>query len=394
MAYALCCWEYGIRQTRLLGRRGALVIAGAILLAVAGCANSTASAQSRGNNPISGELPHFSDWRAAYLAPDGRAHVVTLDGKTVLAGPALPDLTSYGLSVTSAGVAPDGKLLAYGAVDLNLVDLTGRMPPRSVSVYGGVNGLVWSPDETKLFSYVGGGNFLYVTLSTGQQTNVTPGHGIGGEEGWIDNTHLAAVSNQGAGYGTDAEGDKIPTSTELDLLDVTNGQVHTIATIQGGGPTGFQFVISPDGTQALYYDSRVRDLSFTPQTALINLTTGNVTLLPAIAQATGADFSSVSWRPGTDTLAVSTGFTENGDLKTWLIDVGADTATQIGPTGYTMGWAPNSGPLVLSSGWQSGIGLGPYTLTAVTCASGAQCSATTLTKNAMTFTFLGFVRNP
>ncbi len=59
-----------------------------------------------------------------------------------------------------------------------------------------------------------------------------------------------------------------------------------------------------------------------------------------------------------------------------------------------MGWAPNNGPLVLSWGWQTGVGQGPYTLTAVTCVSSAQCSTATLTKNAMTFTFLGFVHNP
>jgi hypothetical protein len=60
-----------------------------------------------------------------------------------------------------------------------------------------------------------------------------------------------------------------------------------------------------------------------------------------------------------------------------------------------MGWAPDNGPLVLSSGWQSKIGQGPYTLSVVTCASGIQCSGgTTLTQKAMTFPLLGFMRNP
>lgn len=391
-------WARRNRQTRLVGSRhratwGIVIVA---LLVLAGCAQSTtpASSHTQGHNTSSSALPHFSDWRAVYLAPDGRAHIVSLDGKSDLAGPALPDLTSNGLVVSSAGVGPNGKLLAYGATALDLVDLTGRTPPRTVSVYGGVNNLIWSPDGTKLYSYLGGGQFSLVSLPTGQATNVTPGQGVVGEVGWIDTTHLAAVSDQGASFVTDSSGDRFATSTELASVDVTTDQVRTIATFQGVGPTAFDFAVSPSGTQALYFDAPFRAFPFTPQVALVNLTTGNVTPLPTIAQTTGASFSAIAWRPGTDTLAVSTGFTENGDLKTWLIDVGADTASKIAPTGYPLGWAPDNGPLILSSGWQSSIGLGPYTLSAVTCASGVQCSGATLTEHAMTFAFLGFVRNP
>jgi hypothetical protein len=365
-----------------------------VLMVLAGCAPSAAPATSRGRSTAPGVLPHFSDWRAVYRAPDGRPHIVSLDGKIDLAGPALPDLTSYGLVVTNAGVGPDGKLLAYGATDLDLVDLTGQTPARSVSVYGGVYNLMWSPDGSKLYSFPGGGQFDALSLPSVQATNVTPGHGTFDEVGWIDNSHFVAVSTEGTGSVTVGPGIQLTTSVKLDSLDITNDQVRTVATIQGGGPTVFRFIVSPDGTRALYFDARFRDVPFTPQAALINLATGAVTSLPAIAQATGADFSKVAWRPGTDTLAVSTDDTENGDPKTWLLDVGADTATQIDATGYPMGWAPDNGPLVLSSGWESGIGRGPYTLSAVTCASGPQCSRTTLTTKAITFTFLGFTRNP
>ena len=74
--------------------------------------------------------------------------------------------------------------------------------------------------------------------------------------------------------------------------------------------------------------------------ALINLVTGHVTPLPDIAQAIGADFSRVAWRLGTNTVAVSTGYTENGNVQTWLLDVKADTAMSIGSLGHPMGWVP------------------------------------------------------
>jgi Tol biopolymer transport system component len=397
-------WARRNRETGLIAGRRVWGLVAIGLVVLAGCgqtitpassqSHSTATpAKSQGTSTPAGALPHFSDWRAVYMGPDGRAHIVTFDGKTDLAGPALPDLTSYGLNVTGAGVGPDGKLLAYGADYLNLVDLTGQTPPRSVSVYGGVNDLIWSPDGSKLYSYVGGGQFSYVSVPSGQATNVTPGSGIAGEVGWIDNTHLAAVSYQGASFATDGNGDQIPTSATLDSVDIATDQVRTIATIQGGGPTTFQFVVSPDGTQVLYFDATFRGLPFTPQAALINLATGNVTPLPTIAEATGTDFIRVAWRPGSDTLAVSSSL--SGPMKTWLIDVRSDTATQIVPTGFPVGWAPDNGPLVLSSGWQSGIGLGPYTLHAVTCATGSpRCSSTILTEQSMNFTFLGFARNP
>jgi hypothetical protein len=395
-------WARRNRQTGLIAGRRVWGLAAIALVVLAGCGNSTipavsqghstaTPARSQGTSTPAGALPHFSDWRAVYMGPDGRAHIVTLDGKIDLAGPVLPDLTSYGLNVTNAGVEPDGKLLAYGADNLNLVDLTGRTPPRSLPVYGGGD-LIWSPDGSKLYSYVGGGQFSFVSVPSGQATNVAPGSDIADEVGWIDNTHLAAVSYQGASFVTDGYGDTLPTSAKLDSFDITTDKSRTIATIQGGGPTTFQFIVSPDGTQALYFDATFRDLPFTPQVALISLATGTVTPLPTIAEATGADFSRVEWRPGTDTLAVSSSLT--GPMKTWLIDVGADTVTHIVPTGFPVGWVPDNGPLVLSSGWQSGIGQGPYTLRAVTCTGGARCNSTTLTEQAMTFTFLGFMRSP
>jgi hypothetical protein len=354
---------------------------------------ATANAQARPHVPAASPqlLPHFSDWRVAYLGLDGVVHAVTLDGKTDVKGPALPDLTMTGLNVNSAGVGPDGKLLAYGADYLNLVDLTGQTPPRSLPGYGGGR-LLWSPDGSELYAYYGGGDFAYISLPSGQATNVSPEPNAADEVGWIDNTHLAAVSYQGASYGSDGMGDTVPTSATLVSLDITTKQVRSIATMQGSGPAVHQFVISPDRTQALYFDGSFRSAPFTPQAALINLATGGVTPLPAIAATLSASPGLVVWRPGTNTLAVVSSVT--GSQKTWLVDVGRDSATPVAATGYPMGWVPDNGPLVLSSAYGSSIGQGPYTLTALSCTSGTQCSTTMLTDQAMTFAFLGFIRNP
>ena len=110
-------------------------------------------------------LPHFSDWRVAYLGLDGVVHAVTLDGTTDVKGPRCPTPRStaqerteryksvYGLD--SAGIAPDGKTLAYTVTvtaRLELVDLTGQVPPRSIFLYGGCYDIMWSPDGTKVLT--------------------------------------------------------------------------------------------------------------------------------------------------------------------------------------------------------------------------------------------------
>jgi hypothetical protein len=102
--------------------------------------------------------------------------------------------------------------------------------------------------------------------------------------------------------------------------------------------------------------------------------------------------SGLAWRPGTHTVAASIGFNENGNLTTLLLDLAHDTATPLSVTGYPTAWAPDDGPLILTSGWQSLINEGPLQFTAVSFAADGTPSATVLTKNTYTFTFLGFVK--
>lgn len=103
-------------------------------------------------------------------------------------------------------------------------------------------------------------------------------------------------------------------------------------------------------------------------------------------------FSDLAWRPGTETIAASTGFNENGDLRTWMLDLTHDSATPLTVTGYPMAWVPNDGPLILSSDFESVIGGGRYIIQAARCAASGQCAATTLTTVAYHYNFLGLVR--
>lgn len=153
-------------------------------------------------------------------------------------------------------------------------------------------------------------------------------------------------------------------------------------------------MLSPDGKYVLFSNAECQGLPFTPLVDEIDMTSGVVTPLPGIEHATNAGFTSVAWQAGTDRVAVSTGYGVNGDLQTWLLTLGQDRAQQLPGAGFAGGWAPGSNTLVLTSGQDTIIGRGPYILSALEVnASGQAQTLTTLTSGAMTFPFLGFVRN-
>ena len=64
-------------------------------------------------SPTPAAFPAFTDWRVAYLGKDSLLHIVTMDGKTDLAGPFLPDLAAQGLNLATPAVSRDGRGLAY-----------------------------------------------------------------------------------------------------------------------------------------------------------------------------------------------------------------------------------------------------------------------------------------
>src|SRR5690348_7261850 len=88
-------------------------VAIACLLAVAGCGTVVASKPTQRPSPTQRtatatstptNLPNFTDWRAAYLAADGKLHVVTLDGRQDLAGAPVTGMWMNGLSLSTAHI--------------------------------------------------------------------------------------------------------------------------------------------------------------------------------------------------------------------------------------------------------------------------------------------------
>jgi hypothetical protein len=61
--------------------------------------------------------------------------------------------------------------------------------------------------------------------------------------------------------------------------------------------------------------------------------------------------------------------------------------------GDVAGWSPDGTTLIFSTGYQLGVGSGPYTISAVSLASGSGAPrVTVLTTAATSFPFIGFVR--
>jgi WD40-like Beta Propeller Repeat len=174
-------------------------------------------------------LPVFSDWRAAYIAADGKVHIAALDGSSNITGPALSlnagdtrgGIGNYqGGSVLfqAAAVSPDGHTLAYvnqppqpagaGIAQPNgpieLVPLAGGGADHAVNA--SANDVYWSPDGQYIAfdGTVNGQVGVYVAeartgrVSTIPQTQSPSPLSYSHVIGWIDSNHLAVVNSQGS----------------------------------------------------------------------------------------------------------------------------------------------------------------------------------------------------
>ncbi len=374
---------------RAIGRalRG-LALACAIALVVAACDQTPASRPS-----TSSALPTFSDWRAAYLGSDGHLHIVTLDAKKDIVGPQLSGMTSNYLLLSSAGFSPNGHLLAYiGADGLKVVDVTGRQDTSHIDNVGAPE-VFWSPDGSQLALSEGKGTISFVNIADGRLT-VKPGlqsQNVGEIIGWIDNTHLAVrLVPPATGSATQPV-----LHVGLGVLDIASWQVRTIASFASPRLGTTYFAVSPDGAEALYFNRQFRDDPYTPMVGEINIATGATTPLPQITQFLDPiGFTTLAWRPDTQTVVASRDYASNGNLAVWVLDLQHDTAQKLATGRYVAGWTPDNGPLMLTTGWQSATNQGPYEIDAATLVSDASSVTSTkaLTRGAMTFPFLGFVR--
>ena len=306
-------------------------------------------------------------------------------------GPTLPGFSNPDANTDTADFSPDGHWLAYQAGDLSVLDLTGHHAPEGIPDCCDTGNMIWSPDGTQLAFGDNVGGLALFSLSTGKSAPLLGAQALGIRElvGWIDNAHLAVtlltlsadhLTTQGVTVGS---------------YDIATRQLRDIATVRSAA-FGTPYVsLSPDGTKALVFNQPYRDRPYVPLVDEIDVASGAIMPLPHLAQVMGLSlgFTSVAWRPGSRVIAASAGFDVNGDLRTWVLDLGADAVlAEVTPAGYAAGWAPDGSAFVFSSGWQAGIPSGPFSLAAVVVGSNGHVSATPLTSDAMSFPFLGFAR--
>jgi hypothetical protein len=370
-----------------------------LLVALAGCADTsaghvqptappspTSSLLQNGTPLVGANLPALAitRWRLAYLAADGHLHLLTFDGKQDTRGPVVPDMNFFGLDFASAGISPNGATLAYSAASgLTILDVGGRgtrTQPAPPSYQ-----MAWSPDGSRLALGDGIGGIWTVRASVGSPTAVhgTPRNDTYRLAGWLDATHVAVS----------AASDSNSNAFALNALDVNTGALRHIATITVSGIGKPQVALSPDGKQAIFWNAPFQDEPFTPLAAVINIASGAVRKLPGITKATGSGFTSLAWKPGSQTVAVSTGFATNSNLQAWLLDVQGDSAIRLSGGQYVVAWAPSNSILVLSTSNTTTVGEGPHSIS-VAVFSGGRYSLRELTRGAKSFPIVGFAQTP
>jgi hypothetical protein len=365
-------------------------------------ASATASLPAPSATPLPATFPAFHDWRAVYLAPDMHFHAVTPDGKTDVIGAAFPGFggQSGGGALFSAGASPDGHYIAFmNYVTLDIFDLRAQTPPDQV-LHSGYKylptSMFWSPDSQSVALGEDGftAHSTYVVPIapiTIPHTSFVPGTNTPDTGpyiepvGWRDNhtllmyTWIVQSMNPYTATGV------------LEAMDSTSGATRTITTFPHAERSVPYFVVSPDGQEAFLYNGMAHDQPYIPEAEVIDTATGVVHQQTAILNLEAQQQASVSaaaWQPGTHNLAVTlaTDFLVNSDTGASIPIKSMDSVA---------GWSPDGSTLVLSNATndENTVGMGPFTLTAVTFSSSGQATLTPLTHNSMSFVFLGFIRS-
>lgn len=384
--------------------RSKLVVIVVLWLAVAtfaSCdASSTPSASSQATTKA---FPAFSDWRVVYMGADARAHAVTLNGKTDVTGPALPFAPTgtpliFGGGIDNAGFGPDGHTLAYvGPQGFIITDLASNRAPQIIEGPNSAPSQIeWAPNGPSIFlnnvpsgfflAYVNSGNVVQTPSNPFLNQSLPGGTDL---EPWLDSTEVLF-----ARFASSTD----ETHYQYYAYDVTSGKSRLIASMPW--PTqppnlGIQTSILPNRAKILYFFEAPHNLPNDPIVYLYDIASGSNIALPHITAVHTPDSISlqkIQWRPGTQTAALCTGALINNNLKDWLVDPLADTVTQLPSIGYPVGWSPDGKTLIFTSDYVNVVGGGPYTITALTFNGDGSTTQTVLTKSAMNFTFVGFVR--
>jgi hypothetical protein len=322
-------------------------------------------------------LPAFSDWRVAYIGEDTRLHIVSLNGKTDLAGPYVPSRDHLGEAHGGAATAPDGHSLAYPtSLGVVVVRLTPGHVPIDV-----VNGLYfdlsWAPNSDQLAL---GSRGSSISLWRPGETEARVVYERPGERvdpiGWIDEGHLAIL----IGVNT-------LTVASLDLVSDAVQPLATFFQEQVGVP---QFTMAPHGRQILLSSCSFHNQPFNHRLGVIDTATGEYHSLDNTLAQTDSCLQNPAFQADTGRLIASQETPGNPVATAWTLDMAHDSATRTPISGFPVAWAPANGPVITSSGHEVVDGLGPYTIRAVLPLASA--AALTLTTMAMTFPALGLVR--
>jgi hypothetical protein len=364
-------------------------------------------------------LPAFSDARVAYIGPDALLHVVSLDGKTNLAGTPIPLTGFMGNGFWTAGTSPDGKQLAYFEDSrVTTIDAASGTRKTSPILKVGDSAISWAPGQRYL-ALSGSGEVMCVNVAnltaffTPQDTAISSKlPTIDGPDGWIDAAHVAItqfpdISGTPGTHGLATPAPSAGTWVTLASLDVVTNQVRPITTIRGYGDHGY-FSVVPGGQWTLFVstqDTQAQITPYTPLAALINNATGAVTPLHHLTSLLSqGSISSLLWRPNS-TQAIVAGAFGPGVAPYYLIDALRDTATPLSLSGAPEAWSPDGSTLIMaagssggvsedSAGWKDvgAVGAGLFTLTAVRIGmDGSMSPSITLTTHAMNIPLLGFV---
>lgn len=381
------------RLLSILGTAAAIlvIVAASLALFKSHSPSKTGSPTPTTSVQPSGILPSFSDWRIAYIGANGVLHAISQDGLIDSSTSNLPMLTQHpGFHIASAGVSPDGHFFAYGNDQIYIINLAtqnaSRLAIQTIPMIP--YGLYWSPDSKWLAVY-DNQKWSLVDVNKPQEpllsTRIPSDKGI---LGWIDTTHVLAVTGHNAANG----------SFSLDSVDVFTGAQKTIATVLNGNLGAMGMVISPDGKRVLLYTQPpgegATSNAFSPFIEVIDTSTGQKHTLPQIAQKTGADFASVAWKPDSDTIAVTGGLPINSKITSWVLDVTADTATKLPSQDFPVGWAPDTGALILSTSSDFQVTNTPHKISIMHSMSPSPTQAlpTVLVQAAYSLPFVGFVR--
>jgi anti-sigma factor RsiW len=377
-------------------------------------------------------LPKFADWRAAYLGADHQVHFVSMDGRHAITAPSLPQaalLTTTPLPpYQNVAASPDGHALAYiagGGATLPGIGAASAGPITVLDLPTGAfstfdvlaTACYWAPNQHVLAALGADPSTpaLYRLQSGSAVATLIPRYAgqvasLRRIVGWTDDRHVLAIFNPSPAPLAEATTAAPPAAPlaqplaqslsgglsriGLGIVDMSTGDVRLLDDL----PLEPETFLSPDGKALFIPTSWWNDTAM-----LVDTSTGHIRLLPAIGRTFTGKLQRVrtsldapnanwalhaAWRPGDTQVALSlasggptpTGSAVAQPSGTWLLDLAADSATQVTFRTYPLAWVPQTTALVTAdppdqqadgSYPTGGVGVGP-TLYILPPTSGAQ----------------------